>query len=137
MTFGEKIKELRKQKNLSRSDVAKMLGVTYWALAKYELGERSPDHALLVKFANFFDVSIDYLLGNTDIRNPIKELVQESVTGYDENYLLYKTLLSPELQSLNPEYFRLALEMQREKISIESIWKIIDVMKSVKTSSKK
>lgn len=70
MTFSERLKQLREHKGISRDDLAKHLGLSYWAISKYETGERTPDHATLQEIADYFGVSIDYLLGRTDDPRP-------------------------------------------------------------------
>lgn len=59
----EKLVELRKEKKYSQSDIARMLGISRQAYSNYELGNREPDYNTLVKLAEFFNVSVDYLLG--------------------------------------------------------------------------
>ncbi len=61
-----KLKEIRKRKKLTQSEVAKHLEITQQAYANYENGKREPNFNSLTKLANFFDVSIDYLLDETD-----------------------------------------------------------------------
>ena len=68
--LGKRIKELRTEKNISQNEMAKILGITQQAVSAYEKGLREPDLETLKKTANFFNVSIDYLLGRSDIRNP-------------------------------------------------------------------
>lgn len=70
MKIGDKIKQLREEINMSRSELAQKIGITYYALSKYETNERQPDYDTLKNIANLFDVSTDYLLGRTDIRTP-------------------------------------------------------------------
>jgi repressor LexA len=67
VTFGERIQYLRAQKHISRNELALALGIKYAALSKYEKDERQPDYDTLAQIANYFDVSTDYLLGQTDI----------------------------------------------------------------------
>lgn len=67
--FKERLVKLRTDKGLSQYDLAKALGLSRGQLSNYELGTRQPDNATLIKIANFFDVSTDYLLGRTDIPN--------------------------------------------------------------------
>lgn len=62
-----KLKELRTQKGCNQTDVAKVLGITQQAYANYETEKRQPDHETLTKLADFFNVSVDYLLGRTDV----------------------------------------------------------------------
>lgn len=58
-----RIKELRKQKNLSLVELGKKVGMSDSRLSQYETGRREPNIATLIKLANYFHVSIDYLAG--------------------------------------------------------------------------
>lgn len=62
-TFGEKLLNLRKEKGLKQEQLANYLGISRVALSNYERGERTPDIEILVKAANIFKVSPNYLLG--------------------------------------------------------------------------
>ena len=68
MDFGKRLIELREELNLTREDLANKLNITYAALAKYETNKRFPDKDTLSKIADFFNVSVDYLLCSTNIR---------------------------------------------------------------------
>ena len=68
-----RLKELRLEKNLLQSDIAKVIKKSDRAVGLYERGERDMGTDTLAILADFFDVSIDYLLGKTDIRNPNKK----------------------------------------------------------------
>lgn len=57
---------LRKKHDMSQSELAEKLGVTQQTISKYENGSREPDTETLKLLSSIFDVSIDYLLGNTD-----------------------------------------------------------------------
>lgn len=67
MIFGNRLKALREARGLSRKAFAEAMGVSYSTVSKYENGERFPDLDLLRKFAVYFDVSADYLIGLTPI----------------------------------------------------------------------
>lgn len=62
--------ELRKEVGLTQKGLADKLKITRSALSLYELGKRTPDTKTLSDFADFFGVSVDYLLGRSNIRNP-------------------------------------------------------------------
>ena len=64
MTF--RLKELRKKKKISQLKLALDLNMNQNTISRYENLERQADYATLIKFADYFDVSIDYLLGRTD-----------------------------------------------------------------------
>lgn len=74
--FASRLKLLRTEKNLTQKELADILNMQNTAISKYELGERKPDQETLKKIASYFSVSIDYLLGNSDIRDPYTEVNQ-------------------------------------------------------------
>ena len=61
MKIGDKIKLLRKAKNISQEALANVLGVTFQAVSKWETGTTTPDVSLIPPLASFFEVSIDEL----------------------------------------------------------------------------
>ena len=63
VNFGERLKKLRKENNLTQSELAKQLHVTKSIISYYELGDRTPSTDILIKLAYIFNVSTDYLLG--------------------------------------------------------------------------
>lgn len=65
----KRLKELRNEKDILQKDVANYLNITTSAYGFYEQGKRTPDSETLTKLANFFEVSVDYLLGRTNIKN--------------------------------------------------------------------
>ncbi|MCG8501253.1 MAG: helix-turn-helix domain-containing protein [Firmicutes bacterium] len=73
MTFGKRLRALREEKNMSQIELSKQLKITSQALSQYELGKRMPDTFMLEKLADFFDVTIDYLLYRVNIRNPYQD----------------------------------------------------------------
>ena len=61
-----KLRELRKSKGISQLKLAMDLNMNQNSVSRYENGEREADYATLISIADYFDVSIDYLLGRTD-----------------------------------------------------------------------
>ena len=64
--FAERLIEIRVSKNIMAKDVALSLGVSKAAISQFEKGSTAPTAATLVALARFFDVSIDYLVGESD-----------------------------------------------------------------------
>lgn len=64
--FAERLKELRLENKLTQSDLAKDIGVTQAAIARWEAKLQIPNIEVAIKVATFFDVSTDYLLGLSD-----------------------------------------------------------------------
>ena len=61
-----RIKDLREDRDMRQSDLAKATGIDQRTISNYETGKTLPDAYALVRLADFFDVSIDYLLYRTD-----------------------------------------------------------------------
>lgn len=72
--FNEKLKELRLKHKLSQKDLAIKLNITQTALSRLECGTTTAHEDIINKVADLFDVSTDYLLGRTEIKNIYKFL---------------------------------------------------------------
>ena len=64
--FAEHLLELRKEKNISQATLAKNIGVSYAVVCYWETDRSEPTAPNIVKLAEFFNVSCDYLLGKSD-----------------------------------------------------------------------
>ncbi len=86
--FADRLKEERVQKGLTQTELAKTLYLGQTSVSKYESGKQIPEMPTLQKIADFFGISIDYLLGKTDIRNytedPNITIALHSDTDYDD-----------------------------------------------------
>jgi transcriptional regulator with XRE-family HTH domain len=96
----DRIRELREENGWSQEELADKLAIAQQTVSAYERGLRDPDTSTLGKMADLFDVSTDYLLGRTDVRNPIITIAAHA----DED-------LPPEAQERIREY----AEMMRQK----------------------
>lgn len=68
--FGKRLKRLRQEKDVVLVDLADHLDTTQSTLSKYENGKRVPNIEMLDRIAKYFDVTTDFLIGNTDTRQP-------------------------------------------------------------------
>lgn len=80
MVFAERLKELRKEAHLTQVELAKQLGIGQSSYADWERGKKNPTQENLMKIAQFFDISLDYLVGNID----------EKEDGLDNIELLFR-----------------------------------------------
>ncbi|EAH2945282.1 TPA_asm: helix-turn-helix domain-containing protein [Listeria monocytogenes] len=64
--FGNRLKQLRKNNNKTQEDISKILGISRGAYSHIENGRNEPDMETIVKLANIFGVSTDYLLGRSN-----------------------------------------------------------------------
>ena len=61
-----RIRDLREDRDLNQTEVAKMLGMSQTGYSKYETGENDIPTTVLIRLSRFYDTSIDYLLGESD-----------------------------------------------------------------------
>ena len=99
-TESAKLKALRKEKKLNQGEVAELLGITAQAYQKYEYGTAELTHENLVKIADFYNVSTDYLLGRTEIKEmntlPKDEPTEEEVKDLENQIVSSYTQMSVE-----------------------------------------
>jgi transcriptional regulator with XRE-family HTH domain len=81
VSFGERLRESRESKGLNQPELAKILSVAKQTISNWENDNRFPDKDMLIKLADFFNVTIDYLIGRTDIKTAL--VVNEKVNGND------------------------------------------------------
>lgn len=94
MTLGDKITQLREEAKLTQEELADKIGITRAALSHYEKNRREPDYETLKKFADFFNVSTDWLLGRSPF--PKEELEKRGITKIDLTEEAEKRGLTPE-----------------------------------------
>jgi transcriptional regulator with XRE-family HTH domain len=80
--LSDRLTSLRKEKKKTQQDMADYLGITRPAFTAYELGNRQPDYEILQKLADYFEVSIDFILGRTNNR----DVYQNKIIKHDETY---------------------------------------------------
>ncbi|HDU1203620.1 helix-turn-helix domain-containing protein [Listeria monocytogenes] len=78
--FSKKLSELRNKKGISQYKLAEELGFSRGQIANYEQGSREPDYDTLLKIANYFNVSTDYLLGKDDNSDLLAAHIDDDVT---------------------------------------------------------
>lgn len=92
--FQERLKQLRKDKKVTQVQLATHLGYFHSAVVKWEKGECEPSFDILVKIADYFGVTLDYLLGRNEIA-PLTETQQalfDKIQNFSDDQI--KTLLS-------------------------------------------
>ena len=106
-----RLNELRKDTGFSMRQVAIKLGIPYTTYISYEKGDREPNSEMLIKLADFFNCSIDYLLGRSNIR-------------IDDSVLDKVLVLDPDLLEKSGNIFDAQkLQIERDsKLSIEKLF---------------
>ena len=80
-TFDTRLKKLRQEKGILQDTLAEEIGVTKGTVSVWERGVRKPDFATLEKLASYFDVTLPYLLGESEYRNP-QEMADEDAAAW-------------------------------------------------------
>lgn len=86
--LGNRIKILREEKGLKQEELAKIMSVSPSTIGMYEINKREPNNELILKLSEYFNVSTDYLLGKSDVRNPEvvdKDLLEIGLNKKDYN----------------------------------------------------
>src|SRR5665647_1040449 len=120
--FALTLKNLRVQRGMSQSDLARLLGVARTTVSSYENGSRNPDNETLIRIATCFQVSLDYLLG-IDTSNIDNSSVYSEVLK-DIDKLLHSAPIAlekkKEIITEVRDYFRWKLEhAEQNQISEE------------------
>lgn len=116
MSFGERIKKCRKEMSLSQKEFGQKIGVAESTVSLYESNKRFPDVDTLKRMSALFDVSIDYLLGNSSSRTPqgtrpkdlkdLNKFLQQSEIIFDgDTYNLTDEERAMVMQSLEVAFF--------------------------------
>ena len=66
----KRVRELREDKDLTQKQVGQILNMSQTGYSQYEIGKNDIPTDVLIKLANFYNVSVDYILGITDIQKP-------------------------------------------------------------------
>ena len=76
-SFGERLRELRLEKELTQDEVASHFGLHKTRISQYELNKRQAVDDMKKKLAQFFNVSLDYLMGISDIKESADEILTQ------------------------------------------------------------
>ena len=106
MSFGENLRTLIEERDMKQKDVAASLNIAPSTLGSYLQGVREPDFIILKSIANYFHVSIDYLLDNP----PVK-----AASPLENEMLRIFRALTPEQQRICVEQCRVFLRLNQQK----------------------
>lgn len=118
MELGNILAQLRKEKKLSQRELAISLGVSNGAVAMWETNRRQPDLEMLIKIAHFYNVSIDYLLGNIQVLSNTKtqnlSSIELKLIKYYQNVLNINEL-DTKIKNRLTEFFPFATILSLEE----------------------
>ncbi len=139
--FAERLKELRKEKNMTQVQLAETLGVSKGTIAMWEIGKREPNFEMLDRLSDVFDRRIDYILGfSDDTSSPMPTEEDLDQLGRWEVEEQFRDIIMAYL-SLD-EYGRTAVEnlIKAEKLRCheqQSICETDDIVLSIRINKSK
>ena len=96
MEYGDRITQMRKRKDMTQEELAENVGVTRAALSHYEKNRREPDYEIIARIADYFRVSIDWIIRGNSLSAPNDPRYSGLELTLEEEYA--KKGLSPETQ---------------------------------------
>lgn len=112
MSIGSRLRELRLKKGLTIVELAKILDSAKTTIANYETDKRNPSYDMLKQIADFYGVTVDYILGLTDNPNIYKEVEK----------------IPEEMRNVGVKYLYLAKELEDKEIDADKIKQIIKLI---------
>lgn len=115
---------LRKENNINQEKLSKYLKVSRNTISQYETGVREPNFETLIKLADYFNVSIDYLLGRTTQRN-IENVNNEKLEQYQKDFFEYLKTMN-ELECFQAKaHIETLRKMQTDKQQAKELYNIL------------
>lgn len=96
----KRLKELRLAKGISQQKLAEVIHVTQQSVYKYENDLAEPDLDVLIRCAEYFNTSVDYLIGFTNVADRYENIDADAITVEEQRALSFYRTLSPSLQNL-------------------------------------
>ncbi|MFT9495818.1 helix-turn-helix domain-containing protein [Anaerosolibacter sp.] len=114
-TFSERLRELRQKHDITLDKMADDTGITKATLSRYENGHREPKLDIINTIADYFNVPVDYLLGNTNQINPHKTTVDLLEEEFPEGV----QVLRRATKKLNPKARRKMIKLMEAFLNEE------------------
>jgi transcriptional regulator with XRE-family HTH domain len=83
MKFGDRLKSVRLENSMTQEELGNLLSKSKNNISQYETGKREPDLETLNIISDYFKVSLDYLLGKTDVPLPVRDIEQDLHDEHD------------------------------------------------------
>lgn len=115
MDFPKRLKQLREQSGLLQKELAKKLHMSNAVYNNYELGKRNPNYESLKQIAEYFGVSVDYLIGNTDFLKSIhtnRSMIGSVIEKEDiKNGIIIADMDGVDIKDIDIEKLKKAIEL--------------------------
>ena len=108
-TFGKRLNELRREQRLTLDDVAKLVDRNMTTISRWENGGKEPEVSVLEILADYFEVTVDYLLGRSNVRNEnfktsVLNMIEDLELLKLRNYMSKKTSPLMKCKDLSVSY---------------------------------
>jgi|GEM_PF-293404 len=132
MQFNERIKSLREREKLTQKQIAEILDISKSAYVKYERGEREPRYGILLALSQYFDVTVDYILGKSNEENPYVDTIDElknivQSTYFSETHGKNKK----NAQKMLADYMQIALLSEYDMGIMDSLYCLVQIEKKM------
>lgn len=127
-TIGEKLKKLRTEKGLSQLEFSSILNISNTTLSMYESNKRIPSDDIKKKLADFFNVSLDYLMGISELKNTTDSISKAVETDFELTNFWNKMKERESLQLL----FKQTKDMNDRDIN-----QVLRIIKAIKNEEDK
>lgn len=128
--LAKQLKKLRDNRKITQKNLAEMLGISASTIAGWETGDRHPDHLMLIKIADTFGVSVDSLLGRSNL---------DVKVDFNSDRIKYKSevekLEDEVIHSINQALIDGILTEEQAKISLQACQNIMELL--AKSNQKK
>lgn len=114
--FGERLKELRKESELTQKELADKLSISSSAVAMYERGNREPSFEIMEEIADLFNVDMNFLLGKSQERNATQINIKISAGGENEQKESLADIEHQEAVEKAAELFSQLSEEERKQV---------------------
>jgi transcriptional regulator with XRE-family HTH domain len=106
--LSKKLRLLRNEKGITQEELGKLFDLAKQSISGYETGDNDPPIDTLVKLADFYNVSLDWLLGKTIVRTPIETIAAHRSDDY------HKELPEDQQQDIN-DYIKMKINQHRKR----------------------
>jgi transcriptional regulator with XRE-family HTH domain len=128
LQYGERIALLREENGLTQEELSLKIGISRAALSHYEKNRRQPDYDTIRKIAAHFGVSVDYLLGHTNIRETPQSIIDTALQDDPDLMEIWLTIKNrQDLQSLFKEV---------KPMTPDNVKKVIRIIKALEDEKK-
>ncbi len=111
--FAKRFKKERLNKGLTQKELAEMFNTNKSNISRYEKGYSMPGVKILTKYADFFNVSIDYLLGRSDIPELQKIPKEMQILFSEENFKYLKIAHKLRINNISPDTINIFLDFYK------------------------